>query len=165
MKRTMEADFKQERTRVYDDQKKDDYKWEKKLPEPTVCPDCEALFVNGRWTWEKEPEPVHKELCPACRRIRDNYPAGVIVIRGHFFEQHKSEILNLISNTEEAETSEHPVERIMRVDEEDGATIITTTGFHLPKRVGDALRKAYKGVLEVSFEAEDRVHVTWSREI
>jgi hypothetical protein len=42
------------------------------------------------------PGPAHRAVCPACKRINDDYPAGVIQLSGSFFGQHKEEILNLI---------------------------------------------------------------------
>ena len=45
----------------------DPYKAKRKLPEPTVCPGCQAVLREGRWQWAKSwPESSHRELCQAC---------------------------------------------------------------------------------------------------
>jgi NMD protein affecting ribosome stability and mRNA decay len=82
-----------------------------KFSESTLCTKCGAVFINGRWSWvEKSGDLDVAEtrggaslLCPACRRITDNYPAGVIELQGMFFDEHRGEILNLVSNLESQE--------------------------------------------------------------
>jgi hypothetical protein len=102
--------------------------------------------------------------CPACRRIEGGYPAGFVTVRGSFFEEHREEILNLIRNTAEAEKAEHPLERLIAVQEEADAARLTTTGVHLARRIGDALARAYQGGLTLRYgEAEQRLRVLWER--
>ena len=54
----------------------DSYKSKGKLADPTRCPRCGATFHRGRWTWDPAPEGAHEEMCPACHRIHDEFPAG-----------------------------------------------------------------------------------------
>ena len=44
----------------------DTYKSKSKLPEPTVCPECGAVYLKGRWTWAENPGGANEEMCPAC---------------------------------------------------------------------------------------------------
>lgn len=74
----------------------DPYQSKSKLPDPTVCPHCGAVYHEGRWTWMARPAQAHAALCPACRRIRDAYPAGFLTVRGPFLQAHKQEILNKV---------------------------------------------------------------------
>src|SRR5262249_49738531 len=39
------------REQLADDPRHDSYKAKGKLPDPTRCPECSALFQKGRWTW------------------------------------------------------------------------------------------------------------------
>lgn len=156
-------DFKQERTRIYDDQKHDVYREKKKYKEPTVCSKCGAVFHGGRWSWNSAVEEANSAVCPACRRIIDKYPAGIVEISGSFSEDHRDEILQLIRNEAKVEKNEHPLERIMAIDYQDGKKVISTTGFHLARRLGDALKKAYQGELNISYEAENFIRVYWIR--
>ena len=149
----------------FKDNRQDVYREQKKWPEPTRCPVCSAVFMKGRWIWDPNPYPVHETLCPACRRMADRVPAGHISIKGAFFEEHREEMLNLVRNLEEAENKNRPMERIMTIDDEADGTIITTTGIHLAKRIGDAFLSAYEGHLELKFgEGEQSVRVLWRRE-
>ena len=150
--------------RLLKEKRHDVYKETGKWPEPTSCTECNALFTNGRWSWEKAPKEANKVLCPACRRIADNYPAGYLEIKGSFFLEHQEEILNLARNIEKQEKSEHPLERIMAIEKNKDHTLLTTTGVHLARRIGDALSRSYKGDLSFQYAREDKdIRVYWQR--
>ncbi|MCX8115706.1 MAG: BCAM0308 family protein [Burkholderiaceae bacterium] len=142
----------------------DAYKQQKKLPEPTRCPDCGAVFREGRWQWEVAPAGANEALCPACHRIRDRYPAGYVTLKGEFFAAHREEILRIARNCETREKAEHPLERIMEVEDLEDGVQITTTDAHLARAIGEAVHDAYKGELEVKYSKEENlVRVYWSR--
>jgi hypothetical protein len=151
--------------RLIQEKRHDTYEGREKWPEPTVCSECGAVFIEGRWTWlEPPPDKPHMIVCPACQRIRDNIPAGYLEIRGAFFEDHREELLNLIYNLESQEKGEHPMERLMDISGEEVQTLITTTGIHLPRRIGEALKHAYQGDLDFTYgDGEKSIRVTWTR--
>ena len=144
----------------------DPYKTRSKPPEPSVCPVCKAVFHDGRWQWvEFWPMDAHRELCEACQRARDNYPAGVVTLTGAFVGAHKPEILSLAQHHEEQENTEHPLNRIMGIEEHPDALVISTTDIHLPHRIGEAVRHAWKGELQLQYDKEGCfVRVNWTRE-
>ena len=133
------------RDRLVKEKRHDTYQERKKYPEPTVCTGCGALFVDGRWSWLEAPEGAHAIVCPSCQRIADNMPTGYLTIKGPFFAQYRQEIFNLIHNTEKQEKGEHPMERLMALVDEEEHTLVTTTGIHLARRIGEALKHAYQG--------------------
>lgn len=146
------------------DARHDVYKERRKLEEPTRCPRCGSVFTNGRWSWDVVSGVTKEATCPACRRIQDDYPAGYVELSGEFFQSHQQDILNLIENVETAEKMEHPTERVIAVRRDGDTTIVTTTGIHLARRMGDALKRAYKGDLELQYgESDDHLRVFWSR--
>ena len=148
----------------FKDQRHDTYQEQQKGPDPARCPTCGAVFIEGRWTWQPGPPDAHEVVCPACKRIADDYPAGFIEIKGPFFDRHREEILGLIRNTEEAEKQEHPLERLIAIRKEEEATLVTTTGVHLARRIGKALARAYDGELTTQYaEAEQHVRIVWER--
>lgn len=135
-----------------------------KWQEPSVCPDCSAVYHRGRWQWGEVSPDAHVHRCPACARIHDQVPAGVLSLSGEFFTEHKEEILHLIRNLEVKEKGEHPLERIMGIDEEGDGTTIRYTGMHLTQGTGEALHHAYHGDLDVVFNDSDgQIRVRWSR--
>lgn len=143
----------------------DAYKSKEKLPEPTTCPDCGAVWQGGRWTWGAAGAQAHSTRCPACRRIHDRFPAGYVTISGAFYAKHRDEILNLVRNCERSEKAEHPLERIMAIEDEGDATVVTTTSAHVARRRADALHDAWKGALDLHYnKAQDLFRARWSRD-
>lgn len=144
----------------------DPYRSKGKFPEPTLCPQCSAIFRQGRWEWLKDAPPppaAHQETCPACQRIHDDFPAGYVTLKGHFFRNKRQEIMNLVRHTEERARSNHPLQRIMRTEEQDDGELITTTDIHLARAIGEAVHHAYQGKLEFHYnEEEDLLRVSWT---
>lgn len=142
----------------------DMYLGSSKLPEPAMCNKCHALFTNGRWTWKEPPDGAYHTICPACRRIADNYPAGLIEMSGAFFQAHREEILNLVRNVESQEKNERPLERIMAISQGKKRTRVSTTGVHVARRIGEALQRSYKGDLSFQYADSDKIiRVYWQR--
>lgn len=165
--RTKTATPAPERTdRLLHEHVHDPYKTKRKLPEPSVCPVCNAVFKDGRWQWaESWPMDAHKETCQACHRTKDNYPAGLLTLTGNFVKLHKAEIVSLARHHEKKEKTEHPLHRIMKIEEHPDAIVIKTTDIHLPQRIGEALRHAHRGELEMHYDEEGYfVRVNWKRE-
>lgn len=156
--------WKRRHSTAIQDRGHDAYRAEAKHPDPTVCPDCNAVFRAGRWQWGPRPDGAASATCPACRRIQDGFPAGYLEIGGTFWTNHREEVENLIRNRTEAEGREHPLHRLAGWEETDGELHITTTDTHLPRRIGAALNDAYAGKLEIDYADDDTVvHVRWTR--
>jgi len=96
------------RDRLIQEKRHDTYHERRKLPEPTMCSACGAVFIEGRWAWWEPAVNAHAIVCPACQRIKDNFHAGYLEIRGRFFGIHREEITNLIRNLEEQEKKHTP---------------------------------------------------------
>jgi NMD protein affecting ribosome stability and mRNA decay len=153
------------RDRLLEQDRHDTYKAKHKLPEPTVCPQCGAVFHEGRWQWLAKPEKAHEEMCPACHRAHDDFPAGYVTVSGPYFADHRDELLHLAKNEEAREKAEHPLKRIMKIeDQDDGSVQITTTDIHLARGIGEALHHAYQGELEYHYHEQDNLlRVVWTR--
>lgn len=152
------------RDRLIQEEVHDTYKSRTKLPEPTVCPRCGAVFHEGRWQWAAKPAGAHEEICPACHRIHDEFPAGFLTLGGKFFREHREEILHLVRNEGEREKTEHPLKRIINIEDHDDGVLVTTTSIHMARRIGDAVHHAYQGELEFHYnEEENLLRVNWAR--
>jgi NMD protein affecting ribosome stability and mRNA decay len=144
----------------------DPYMMASKPVEPTVCPECGVVFSGGRWQWQPDaPEAAQKEWCPACQRIRDKVPAGFLTLSGEFFNEHRDEIMSLIRNKEQEQKAQHPMKRLMEIEDQEGGGItITFTDMHLPRGVGQAIERAYKGELDIQYTKEAGIlRVYWQR--
>jgi hypothetical protein len=144
----------------------DPYKTRRKLQDPTTCRECGALYHKGRWTWPSSPTPadVPQQTCQACHRIRDRCPAGWLTVKGDFVNAHRDELFHTVRHQEQLEKSEHPLHRIMGVEDQEDGFVVTTTDIHLPRRIGEALRRAYHGSLDFHYDEEAYLlRVTWTR--
>ena len=144
----------------------DTYYQRGKWPSPTLCTACQALYVNGRWTWQDASSlsSPAETTCPACRRITDRYPAGYIKIQGSFYKEHQQDLMNLVRNVEREEKNGRPMERLMSIDKAKDHISITTTGVHLARRIGEALARSYKGELSIRYaDDEHSVRINWIR--
>ena len=152
------------REQLYQELVHDSYKSSRKLSEPTRCPVCGAVFQKGRWTWASAPAGAHEERCPACHRIHDKFPAGYVTLKGEFFLAHREQVLQLVKNHEAKEKAEHPLERIMGIEDSAEGATVTTTNTHLARDIAEALHNAYKGDLDYHYNKEDNLlRASWSR--
>jgi hypothetical protein len=151
------------RDRLIKTRRHDTYRWRAKPTAGTTCPRCHAVVKAGRWCWNGGPTLTHV-VCPACRRIKDELPAGHVDVAGEFFAANRPEIVNLIRNVARRESAEHPLERLMGVVDHDGHATFTTTGIHLARRIGEALSRSYHGELAFAYDDSDRhIQVRWRR--
>lgn len=141
----------------------DTYKQPGKLSSPTLCGGCNAVYQDGRWQWLQAPDDAAEALCPACMRTRDDYPAGHVTLTGEFLTAHRDEIVATIENVAAQQKKLHPLKRIMRTQTETDSLLITTTDLHLARDIGEAVRSAYKGELELDYASEGLVRVRWHR--
>lgn len=139
----------------------------KKLPQVTACPSCRATYRDGRWTWQPASEGAHERTCPACERIADRYPAGVLRVEGAFATRHRDDLIGLLRNVEDRERSRHPLKRIMKIATRRNGFVAETTDGKLAQSLGRALHKAYAGELEhppTTADTENLVRVRWMRD-
>lgn len=152
------------RDRLIQEHEHDTYKTRAKLPEPTACRKCGAVYQKGRWQWAVRPEGAHETLCPACNRIQDRYPGGYLALSGPFLSEHRLEILQRVRNIENREKNLHPLRRIIAIDENGAGISITTTDMQLARTLGDAVHDAFKGELDYRYTDESNIlRVAWRR--
>jgi len=152
------------RDRIFDDLRHDPYQAKGKYKERAACSDCGAVFRRGRWQWGTVPNDALAVLCPACKRVRDELPAGYLTIEGDVIDAHRDELLRLVRNEAERERSDHALHRIIAIDAGPARILVTTTDVHLPRRIGHALESAYGGHLDLRYgEDEYSLRAHWQR--
>lgn len=96
--------------------------------------------------------------------VFDDYPAGYLILQGAFYLEHREEIMRLVRNHEKHQRTEHPLKRIIKIEESIDSTLVTTTDIHLVRGMGDAIHHAYQGDLEFHYNPEEnRLRVYWKR--
>ncbi len=155
----------QRREQLQEDPRHDSYKAKGKLSDPTRCPECGAVFLKGRWTWNgAQGAAAHEQLCPACQRIGDDFPAGYVSLGGDYLAGHREEILNIVRNCEAEEKARHPLQRLIAIKDVEAGILVTTTDTHLARRIAEGVHDACKGSLALQYSKEENlVRATWTR--
>ena len=158
------AHDKSHRDRQIEEVAHDPYHARSKPAEPAVCPQCGVIYHKGRWQRAARPEKANEHLCPACHRVNDRNPAGYVTLAGPYLDAHSEDMLRLIRNEEAREAKDHPLQRIMEIENREGVVTVTTTDVHLARRIGDALRGAFHGELVIKYSPDEYlVRVYWKR--
>ena len=137
-----------------------------------VCNGCGAVYMNKRWYAENGKSAIaNKEkvqlTCPACLKIRDNFPGGIVTLKGDYVLPHKADLMNLIRNEEERARGLNPLERVIAIKENGfGSIVISTTNEKLAQRIGRAIKKAFHGDVAYHWSHDNKlVRVDWVREM
>lgn len=85
-------------------------------------------------------------------------------LSGAFFTAHRDEVLGLVRNHEERANVEHPLQRILKIEDQAGGVPVTTTDIDLARKIAEALHGAFKGELGFHYnEGENLPQVKWGR--
>ncbi len=141
------------------------------MKEFAVCGGCQAFYHDKRW-YPAGDESVsagsgalrHEVTCPACQRMRDNNPAGVVTFSGDYLVAHENAILNAIRNVEEKSRAKNPLSRIMGIGQEGNGLIVRTTDERLAEKLGKEIYRAHSGDLTFQWSKQESfVRVNWHR--
>lgn len=150
---------------------KSPYYEKRKYPEPTMCTGCSLVYQKGRWSNGALPNTsagkVNKALCPACHRIEDREPGGLIYLSGSYIQdkQKLQEILNVVKNQERNAKQKRPLLRVMWVNHRPEQVEVATTNVNLAQRIGKAIHDAHSGELNIKFSEGSRfARVYWKRD-
>jgi NMD protein affecting ribosome stability and mRNA decay len=158
---------KRGRTRTSDDP----YLSESGLKEPAICQGCKAIYRNKRWLLDpveakimQDDPKVQWVTCPACQKIAEHYPEGIVTLRGDYLWSHEEEIRNILSNEADRVMAKNPIARIMHMETSGESLVIETTEQKLAEHLGRTLNRAHSGDLQVAWSGSPRVcRVTWER--
>lgn len=140
--------------------------------EASICTECNALYQSKRWFFDEGlarrlggTEKVRPVVCPTCRKIKDQYPEGVLTLSGDFYAERKKEIVTLLNNEAARVSSRNVLDRVIKMTEEGkDKLVVETTTEKLAQRLGRAVYRAYKGELDFRWSEMNRfVRVYWSR--
>lgn len=149
--------------------KQDPYAMLKAPKGPAMCSTCKAVYLNKRWYVDDHQArrvaaspDVQKLVCPACQKIRDGYPEGIVTVKWSELNDHEAEIRGLIAHVEARAISVNPLDRVMKIDRRRRDLEVQTTNDRLAQRLGRALVRAYKGKAAYKWAHRDMmVRVTW----
>ena len=138
------------------------------LEDGSYCKECGITYINKNWKLSAPDNYKKKQIiCPACKKIKDNYYLGILELKGTFLKEHKEEIKNILKNEENRQRSKNALPRIGKIEEPaDDIMIVYTTSVRLAYRLGKAVYSACKGDLTIKWsDGEHFTRVYWSRDI
>jgi len=136
---------------------------------PAICRKCQAIYANKRWHIDgaearklAASSRTQKLVCPACQKIRDDYPEGIVTLQWSTLRDHEAEIRGLIANVEARAVSVNPLERVMKIVRQRKDLEVQTTNDRLAQRIGRELVRAYKGKVTCHWAHRDMLaRVAW----
>lgn len=158
--------------RKYLDNSTDPYTSRKSPSCPVLCPKCHAIQRHKRWHLDvreaeellRKKDGVQVRRCPACRKIADGFPGGLVHLEGEYLRRHREEIVNLIRNEERRAMGVNPMARIMSLEEREDEVDIATTDEKLAQRIGREVCKACSGKVEYKWSEDTKLlRVNWAR--
>jgi NMD protein affecting ribosome stability and mRNA decay len=141
------------------------------IKEPALCQSCQAVYRQKRWqldprmaeTMARDPA-AHWVTCPACLKVAERYPEGILTLRGNYLWNHEEEIRHILVNAAERISMRNPLERVIRIDRSEDALVIETTDNKLAEQLGRTLQKAHSGELQIDWQGSPVVcRVQWER--
>jgi NMD protein affecting ribosome stability and mRNA decay len=135
--------------------------------EIAVCGKCGAVYHHKRWALEIPAEKisrrkVRKVLCPACRKIQDRFPGGVVTLKGAVLGRKREEILRRVRNAEARARRVNPLERIISIKGNRKTTEILTTNERFAQRIGREIKRAFKGRVAYHWSKNNKfLRVDW----
>jgi NMD protein affecting ribosome stability and mRNA decay len=149
--------------------KQDPYEMFKAPKGPAMCRKCLAIYADKRWHCDEVQAAklaasprTQKLVCPACQKIKDDYPEGTVTLKWSQMQDHEAEIRGLIANVEKRAVSVNPLDRVMKIVKRRKDLEVQTTNDRLAQRLGRALVRSYKGKAEYKWAHRDMmVRVTW----
>ena len=145
------------REQRFADAPSDPYAIAGKLPGNAACSRCGAVYREGRWQWQTpgdNPEPV---LCMACRRIQDGIPAGYLSIDDVRTEEQRDEMVRLIRHHETRARLEHPMQRVMAIEQTPERVVVTTTDVHLARDLAKAVQAAFGERMRLAYSKGEQL--------
>ena len=147
------------------------YDMDKDLKEPAMCQNCHVIYRHKHWHFDpQEFERMQNDpevlwvTCPACAKIAEHYPEGIVTLRGDYLWQHEHEIRNLLENEAGKVLNKNPLSRIIQINVHDEELVIETTERKLAEHLGRVLNRAHHGELKFSWSRSPRIcRVTWQR--
>ena len=139
---------------------------------PAVCKECYAVYEKKRWRFDGAAYAKLSALkqtqlvtCPACVKIRDHYPEGILTLRWPGLPEHRRDVLGLLRKEAARAKEVNPLERIMKIEDEGKEVRVFTTNTKLAQRLGREMERAYHGKAHYNWGHRDKlVRVYWERE-
>jgi NMD protein affecting ribosome stability and mRNA decay len=138
-----------------------------RLPEPSACERCGAVF--SRRVWHRPAAVGHALLarvrwttCPACEEAKHEEYHGRVLIRGDAGRTHEALIRRRIANVVERAGSTQPERRLVSMERRGDTLEVLTSSQKLAHRIVHELKKLLGGRATYSWSEDRSLFATWS---
>jgi hypothetical protein len=129
------------------------------------CPECGVVFHHGKWKWDNKLYlDCQWRSCPACRKIKEQRPSGLLTLSGQTVQTKRSRVFRAIYKKIEQTKKHYPMNRLIKLDElPNGLKSLSFTDGQSPERIGRQLMKLFGGRLErKNAVTSDVSHLKWT---
>lgn len=169
LKKFMERQFREPR-------RQDPYRSTTKPAGTPQCPTCKGILIRGKWypedeALEKLPKRLTpkaksarpKELCPACRQLKEKYAQGVVEIHGESWHEIEDLIDETIRNTARTARVRNDQQRILWTSTWRNVAKYYVSLPDLARQIGRVLGRTFKGSVEFQRSTEEPyLRVVWN---
>jgi NMD protein affecting ribosome stability and mRNA decay len=139
-----------------------------RLPEPSACERCGAIFSRRVWRRPRKVtaallERAHWMTCPGCEQAKAGTGFGRILVRGRYAAAHDAAIRRRIANTTARAAETQPERQLSSVERRDDVLEILTTSQKLAHRIVRELKKAFGGHGSFAWSDDGTLFATWQR--
>jgi hypothetical protein len=140
-----------------------------RLPEPSVCERCGAVFSRRLWRRDRKVTGAFLERarwvrCPACVQTAEQTGFGRVVIRGAYALANEAVIRRRIANVASRAARTQPERRTSTIDRHDDLIEVITTSQKLAHRIVRELKKSFRGRASYAWSDDGTLFATWERE-
>ncbi|GKS60158.1 hypothetical protein YTPLAS18_36850 [Nitrospira sp.] len=133
------------------------------------CRTCRVIYAKKRWYFDPDEARTLAAtpgsqgiICPACQKIRDQYPEGIVTLTWADLPAHDADIRGLITHVESRLMLVNPLDRVMKSTRRRTNLEVQTTTDRLAQRIGRELVKAFKGHVTYHWAHRDMlIRVDW----
>lgn len=141
----------------------------RRLPEPTMCERCGAVFQRRTWRIDRRPSAAalsraRWRVCPGCKQQEAGEWYGRVRLRGAFVAAHEEELRRRIENVAARARSMQPLRRLVSIDRDGDGLEVLATSQKLAHRIVNELRKAFRGRARYTWADDGTLEAVWERE-
>ncbi len=135
------------------------------------CKECKAVFHTKAWHNDERrykvlsADPSLGRTCPACRKAALDLPEGIVTLSAleSLDPKRVEELYNLVRNIGDRARKRDPMDRIIKFTNKGSEAIIYTSENQLAVAIGNEVKRAYGGDLNIDFGSRDKeiARVVW----
>lgn len=140
-----------------------------RLPEPSVCERCGAVFARRTWRLGRRLsgallDRARWTKCPACKQAGSGEYRGRVVVRGAIAAEQETAIRRRVANVDALARMMQPERRVVSAERDGAVFEVLTTSQKLAHRIARELKKAFGGRVAYKWSDDGSLFAVWRRD-